>query len=116
MGSRLPSILGPRWVRDHADEKKATLAAVLEKAFDPKADTACIGLDQAARDAAGAWLPPGIAAGGNTMQGGGDAGPDGDPDPEHGEFADFDAAATNLPAFLTEEESAPAEVNAASAD
>ncbi len=93
-------ILGPRWVRDHADDKKATLAAALEKAFDPEADTACIGLDQVVLDAAGAWLPPGIAAGGNTMQGGGDdAGPDDDREPERGEFADVEAAAADLPAF-----------------
>ncbi|MGH7115439.1 MAG: ParB/RepB/Spo0J family partition protein [Stellaceae bacterium] len=53
------TVLGPRWARDHADDKKATLAAALEKAFDPDANTACIGLDQAARDAAGGWLPAG---------------------------------------------------------
>ena len=111
------SILGPRWARDHADDKKPVLAAALEIAFGPEADTACIGLDRATRDAAGEWLPPGIAAGGNTMQGADDddAGPDGDREPEHGEFADVDAAAADLPAFLTEE-SAPADENAASAD
>jgi len=55
------AILGPRWARDHADAKKPILAAALEKAFDPAADTAPIGLDRAARDGAAAWLPPGMA-------------------------------------------------------
>ena len=44
------SVLGPRWARDHADDKKPILAAALETAFDPASNTACIGLDQAARD------------------------------------------------------------------
>ena len=110
------SILGPRWVRDHANDKKATLAVALEKAFGPESNTACIGLDQVVLDAAGVWLPPGIANAGNTAQGGDNAGPDGDPESEHGEFAGFDAAAAGLPAFLTEEEPAPTEVNPASAD
>jgi ParB family transcriptional regulator, chromosome partitioning protein len=47
------AILGPRWARDHTDAKKPILAAALEKAFDPAADTAPIGLDRAARDGAG---------------------------------------------------------------
>ena len=59
-------ILGNRWARDHADDKKPILAAALEAAFDPAQNTACIGLDQAARDAAGAWLPPGIAYAANA--------------------------------------------------
>ncbi|MGH7115438.1 MAG: hypothetical protein ACREE9_13190 [Stellaceae bacterium] len=51
------------------------------------------------------------------MQGGDDdAGPDGDPEPEHGESAEIDAAVADLPAFLTEEEPAAAEENTASAD
>ena len=44
-------ILGDRWARDHADDKKPALAAALETAFDPARNAACIGLDQAARDA-----------------------------------------------------------------
>jgi ParB family transcriptional regulator, chromosome partitioning protein len=55
------SLLGPRWARDHADDKKPVLAAALEVAFDPVANNGCIGLDQAARDSASAWLPPGFA-------------------------------------------------------
>ena len=54
-------ILGPRWARNHADDKKPVLAAALEQAFDPAASTACIGLDQTTRDNAAAWLPPGMA-------------------------------------------------------
>ena len=56
-------ILGDRWARDHADDKKPVLAAALETAFDPAKSDACIGLDQAARDSAAAWLPPGMAYG-----------------------------------------------------
>ena len=54
-------ILGDRWARDHAGDKKPELAAALETAFDPAKSTACIGLDRAAREAAAAWLPPGMA-------------------------------------------------------
>ena len=39
------------------------LAAALEAAFDPAKSAACLALDQAARDAAAAWLPPGMAYG-----------------------------------------------------
>jgi ParB family chromosome partitioning protein len=113
------AILGPRWECDHADDKKPALAAALETAFDPAKSTACIGLDQAARDGAAAWLPPGMAFA--------DAAPDGDAadhpvlddtriegDPEdEGEAGEIDAASTDLPAFLTEDE--PVALNGASA-
>ena len=73
------SVLGPRWARDHADDKKPILAAALEVAFDPAANSACIGLDQAARDSAAAWLPPGFAAGdAAAVSGDGDVGPGAD--------------------------------------
>ena len=62
------TVLGRRWAQDHAGDKKAALAAALETAFDPESNTA-IGLDPAARDAAAAWLPPGIAADADTAQG-----------------------------------------------
>jgi ParB family transcriptional regulator, chromosome partitioning protein len=124
------AVLGPRWANDHADDKKATLAAALEQAFDPAGNTASIALDQTARDAAAAWLPPGIAAGDTTAQrGDGDAEPDADLDHEEEagrdcprvplkrepwrELAEVDAPSANLPAFLTGEESAPAEQDAA---
>jgi ParB family chromosome partitioning protein len=54
-------ILGDRWAREHADDKKPVLAAALEIAFDPDKSTACIGLGQTARDDAAAWMPPGMA-------------------------------------------------------
>jgi hypothetical protein len=54
------ALLGPRWARDHADDKKPILAAALEMAFDPAANSACIGPDQAALDSAAQWLAPGL--------------------------------------------------------
>jgi ParB family transcriptional regulator, chromosome partitioning protein len=103
-------ILGERWARDHADDKKPALAAALETAFDPAKNTACIGLDQAARDEAAAWLPPGMAYGG-----GGDNQPDAiariDGDTDDGDPAGIDLAAAELPAFLTEEEPAGTALN-----
>jgi ParB family transcriptional regulator, chromosome partitioning protein len=105
------AILGPRWARDHADDKKATLAAALEKAFDPAANAAPIGLDQAARDGAGAWLPPGMAYGDAAVDG-----TEADPelngasaievDTRDSETGDVDAASSDLPAFLTGDEPA----------
>ena len=96
-------ILGERWARDHADDKKPVLAAALETAFDPAKSTACIGLGQAARDGAAAWLPPGMAYG--------DTGPDPDyqgADPAAMDDADPgtgdpDRASADLPAFLTDD-------------
>jgi ParB family transcriptional regulator, chromosome partitioning protein len=113
------AILGPRWERDHADDKKPVLAAALETAFDPAKSTACIGLEQAARDSAAAWLPPGMdfvdaasdgAADYHELEG--DTRIEGDPEDE-GEAGEIDAASTDLPAFLTEDE--PVALNGASA-
>ena len=84
-------ILGDRWARDHADDKKPVLAAALETAFDPAKNAACIGLDQAARDDAAAWLPPGMAYGDRI-------------DADDGEAGYADPAAADLPAFLTADE------------
>jgi ParB family transcriptional regulator, chromosome partitioning protein len=123
------AVLGPRWAHDHADDKKAALAAALDQAFGPS-NTDSIALDQAARDAAAVWLPPGIAAGDGVAQGGdGDPGPDADPGPEEeavrgcpqaplsidpwDELAEADAPSADLPAFLTGEDPAPAELDAA---
>jgi hypothetical protein len=103
---------------DHADDKKAVLAAALETAFDPATSTNCIGLDQAPRDCAAAWLPPGMAYG--------DAADDvsaGRPDQHNGsaragdddEPADYESASTDLPAFLTDDEPVAAALNGASA-
>ena len=111
-------ILGERWARDHADDKKPALAAALETAFDPAKNTACIGLHQAARDNAAAWLPPGIAYGSD----------DASADPQSDTAADvddvdngaldadqIDLASTDLPAFLTDDEPAANALNGASA-
>jgi hypothetical protein len=99
--------LGARWTRDHADQKKPALAAALEQAFDPAANTACIGLDHATRDSAAAWVPPGLA----YVDGVGD-GDDAEPEIEAGTQTDGDSgddiprdaelAASDLPAFLTD--------------
>jgi hypothetical protein len=104
------AILGDRWARDHADDKKPTLAAALETAFDPAANTACIGLDQAARDGAAAWLPAGMAYGDGAADG-----KAADPElggasrievdhPREAEPDDPDVASSDLPAFLTDDE------------
>ena len=97
-------ILGDRWARDHADDKKPVLAAALDTAFDPAKSAACIGLGQDARDTAAAWLPPGMAYAGS-------ASPD-DRQPNDalagGLDSDAENASTDLPAFLTDEEHATA--------
>ncbi len=94
-------ILGERWARDHADDKKPVLAAALETAFDINKNSACIGLGQAARDTAAAWLPPGMTYGHSAS--------DEDPDPRDttdaviaGESGS-DIVSADLPAFLTDE-------------
>jgi len=81
-------ILGDRWARDHADDRKPVLAAALETAFDPTKNAARIGLGQTARDTAAVWLPPGMAYGDRI-------------DADDGQAGDGDPAATDLPAFLT---------------
>ncbi len=106
------TVLGRRWAQDHAGDKKAALAAALETAFDPEGNTA-IGLDQAARDAAAAWLPPGIAADADAAQGDdGGAAPDAafaiEDEPRAADFPDDDAASDDLPAFLSGDEQAAA--------
>ena len=110
------ALLGPRWARDHADDKKPILAAALEVAFDPAASTACIGLDQAARDNAAAWLPPGLAFADSTVSCEGDAAASVDDDQGVEELIEDDAVeAADLPAFLIEEEQHPAGINGATA-
>ena len=112
-------VLGDRWARDHAGDKKPELATALETAFDPAISTACIGLERTAREAAAAWLPPGIAYAG-AVEGGsvdpqraGAAPLAGDPD--DAEPAEIDLAAAELPAFLTEDEPVSIALNGASA-
>ncbi len=109
-------MLGERWVRDHADDKKPVLADALETAFDPAKSTACIGFGQAARDSAAAWLPPGMAYGGAHADPGQNGAErtglsDGDP-----EAADADIASADLPAFLTDDRPDGTALNGAAAD
>ena len=102
-------VLGDRWARDHAGDKKPELAAALETAFDPAKSTACLGLDRAASDAAAGWLPPGMAYADAIESGSADSDVDetaplaGDADAEPSEI---DLQAAELPAFLTEDEPA----------
>jgi ParB family chromosome partitioning protein len=113
-------ILGDRWARDHASDKKPELAAALETAFDPAKSTGCLGLDPAARDAAAAWLPPGMAYATAAVNNAA-ADPQLDEaaslvaDPGGAEPAEIDLAAAELPAFLTEDEPAGIALNGASA-
>ena len=93
-------LFGDRWARDHADDKKAVLAAALETAFDPAKNAACIGLDQEARHDAAAWLPPGMAYGDRI-------------DVDDAETVDADPAAEDLPAFLTADEPVALALNGA---
>jgi ParB family chromosome partitioning protein len=110
-------ILGDRWARDHADDKKPVLAAALENAFDPAVSANCIGLDQAVRDSAAAWRPPGMT----YDDGNGDlAHPVSagaahiDTDIDDSEAPEMDVAADDLPAFLTEDEPDGVALNGAS--
>ncbi|MGA8380122.1 MAG: hypothetical protein WB710_03215, partial [Stellaceae bacterium] len=113
-------ILGDRWARDHAGDKTPELAAALETAFDPAKSTSCLGLDRAVRDAAAAWLPPGMAYADATLNNAA-ADPECDGaaplpgDPDDAEPAEIDLAAAELPAFLTEDEQAGIALNGASA-
>ncbi|HTZ03406.1 MAG TPA: ParB N-terminal domain-containing protein [Xanthobacteraceae bacterium] len=113
-------ILGDRWARDHARDKKPELAAALETAFDPEKSNACIGLDRAAREAAAVWLPPGMAYADAAMNNAA-AEPQCDEaapltgDADETAPAEIDLAAAELPAFLTEDEPAGIAINGASA-
>jgi ParB family chromosome partitioning protein len=104
-------ILGDRWARDHADDKKPLLAAALETAFDPQKSSACVSLTQAARDAAAAWLPPGMAYCANAVDASADPGHDGTAD--DGAETDTGAPSADLPDFLTAD--GPTAVNGATA-
>ena len=92
-------ILGDRWANDRASDKKPALASALEKAFDPGKSDAFIGLDQAARDGAGAWLPPGMAYGDRAADS--DAAARIEMDPADAEPDEADAPSSDIPEFLT---------------
>jgi ParB family transcriptional regulator, chromosome partitioning protein len=108
-------ILGDRWERDHAGDKKPVLAAALETAFNIQTNAACIALGQAERDRAAAWLPPGMAFTDAPVTGNCE-----DPELDDsgrvdvGEADEPDIAATDLPVFLTDDEPAAA-LNSAAA-
>ena len=106
-------ILGDRWARDHAGDKKPVLAAALELAFDPQKNGACINLDQDARQLAATWLPPGMAYAGEDSVLPGDEPLADKADPEADSGDETGPASADLPAFLTEDE--PAALNGASA-
>jgi ParB family transcriptional regulator, chromosome partitioning protein len=99
-------ILGDRWARDHAGDKKPVLAAALETAFDPAKSEACIGLGETARDQAAAWLPPGMAY---AAAEGSPAADLANPDAQAEAGDDIGLAADELPPFLTGDEPAALE-------
>jgi ParB family chromosome partitioning protein len=108
-------ILGERWARDHADDKKPVLAAALETAFDIQRNGACIGLTQTARDTAAAWLPPGMAYADENSGAADHPQPVDEIDGADIEASEIDPAAAELPAFLTEDEHASGALNGVSA-
>jgi ParB family chromosome partitioning protein len=109
-------ILGERWARDHADDKKPALATALEAAFDPVSGIACIDVGQAERERAAGWLPPGMAyesgadekAAASAQQSRGedrvdptvDAAARIGGDAEEGDAGEIDGVEDELPAFL----------------
>jgi ParB family chromosome partitioning protein len=110
------AVLGPRWARDHADDKKPVLAAALEVAFDPAANNACIGLDQAARDNAAAWLPPGVAYAESIATDEADRAVSIEDDQHGAEPIEDDAVeSSDLPGFLTDDDPLHAVPNGAAA-
>ena len=112
-------ILGDRWARDRTGDKKPELAAALETAFDPAKNTACLGLERTAREAAAAWLPPGMAYAAAAVNNAADPQLDEAAplaaDRHDAEPAQIDPAAAELPAFLTEDEPGGIALNGASA-
>ena len=101
-------ILGDRWARDRALDKKPVLAADLETAFDPAKSAACIGLGQTARDQASAWLPPGMAFNGTAEGAPVDPGLGTAIEAKDGAAGDseIEAPSADLPDFLTEDATA----------
>ena len=107
------AILGARWQRDHAKDKKPVLAKALEAAFAGDG-TATLGLDPETAARAGAWVPPGMAYGASD-----DALSPADADtldaPDRlDDEPDTDTVAETVPAFLTED-TQPAEAEASRA-
>jgi ParB family chromosome partitioning protein len=98
-------VLGPRWAKDHADDKKTTLATALEAAFDAIKQAGTIGLDPTAREKAAEWLPVGMpyaGVGDGSDSECGWAEDDTELEDDEAEVPGDDAA--DLPAFLGDEE------------
>jgi ParB family chromosome partitioning protein len=112
-------ILGDRWARDHANDKKAALAAALETAFDPakrhrlrrsRPDVArqCRGL-------AAAWHGLCRCCRGDSVDPQCDEAAPLAGNADDAEPAEIDLAAAELPAFLTEDEPPAGALDGASA-
>ena len=70
----------------------------------PAKSSACIGLGQAARDSAAAWLPPGMAYIANTEKDvSADPGQDTTIRVDDGADSEIEAPSADLPDFLTED-------------
>jgi ParB family chromosome partitioning protein len=98
------AVLGARWQRDHAKDKKPELAKALEAAFAGDGTTT-LGLDPETSARAGAWVPPGMAYGLSSHEL--SPAPEGsvdDADRIDGEPGS-DTAAEKVPAFLTADSS-----------
>lgn len=105
------AILGTRWERDHAKDKKPVLAKALEAAFAGDA-TATLGLDPETSARAGAWVPPGVAYGASQDEELTADANDAD-EPEKID-ADPDSDTETVPAFLTAD-SSPVDAEASEA-
>lgn len=94
------AVLGARWGRDHAKDKKPVLAKALEAAFAGNA-MATVGLDAETSARAATWVPPGMAYGASHDEpSSANASHVDDPDPtDTGVGSDTRAEA--VPAFLT---------------
>lgn len=107
------AVLGSRWQRDHAKDKKPVLAKALEAAFAGDG-VATLGLDPEAAARAGAWVPPGMACGvSDDALSPADADTVDTPDRLDDE-PDSDTEAETVPAFLTAG-TQPADVDASPA-
>jgi ParB family chromosome partitioning protein len=107
------AVLGSRWHRDHAKDKKPVLAKALEAAFAGDG-TATLGLDPETAARAGAWVPPGMAYGvSDDALSPADADTVGAPDRLDAE-PDTGTEAETVPAFLTADTS-PADAEASQA-
>lgn len=94
------AVLGSRWQRDHAKDKKPVLAKALEAAFAGDG-AATLGLDPETAARAGAWVPSGMAYGvSDDALSPADADTVAAPD-RLNETPDTDTEAETVPAFLT---------------